>query len=50
MRIILLIFSSFPAYLYTPEANPVIQKVWDETLAEFEFANARGIIESMKTA
>jgi hypothetical protein len=34
--------------LYTPEAKPVIQRVWDETLAEFEFAGVRGIVESMK--
>ncbi|KAK4210259.1 retinol dehydrogenase 13 [Rhypophila decipiens] len=32
-----------------PYAKRVIQKVWDETLADFEFANTRGIIESMRS-
>jgi len=34
--------------LYTPEGKVVIQRVWDETLAEFDFAGVRSIIESMK--
>ncbi|KAK3940201.1 retinol dehydrogenase 13, partial [Diplogelasinospora grovesii] len=38
----------FPAWLYTPEAEAVIQRVWSETLAEFEFAGVRSIIESMR--
>ncbi|KAI0424455.1 hypothetical protein F5Y09DRAFT_139380 [Xylaria sp. FL1042] len=38
----------FPTLLYTPEGKVITQRVWDETLAEFEFAGARRIIESMK--
>ncbi len=35
--------------LYTPEGRAMTQRIWDETLAEFEFANVRGILESMKS-
>jgi hypothetical protein len=42
-------FSSFPALLYAPERNATIERVWEETLAEFEFADARGIIEAMRS-
>ncbi|KAI1823322.1 hypothetical protein F4861DRAFT_510693 [Xylaria intraflava] len=38
----------FPSLMYTPEGKLATQRVWDETLAEFEFAGARGIIEGMK--
>ncbi|KAI0530006.1 hypothetical protein GGR58DRAFT_525490 [Xylaria digitata] len=38
----------FPALLYTPEGKALTQRVWDETLAEFEFAGARDIVEKMK--
>ncbi|KAI1138437.1 NAD(P)-binding protein [Hypoxylon sp. FL0543] len=38
----------FPTFLYTPEGQQVIERLWSETLAEFEFANVRGILESMK--
>ncbi|KAK0720988.1 hypothetical protein B0H67DRAFT_600314 [Lasiosphaeris hirsuta] len=38
----------FPAMLYTPEGRVVTQKVWDETLAELEFAGVRGILDSMR--
>ncbi|KAI0818319.1 hypothetical protein GGR55DRAFT_70645 [Xylaria sp. FL0064] len=38
----------FPTLLYTDEGKAITQRVWDETLAEFEFAGARSIIESMK--
>ncbi|KAI0967007.1 hypothetical protein F4678DRAFT_483370 [Xylaria arbuscula] len=38
----------FPALLYTPQGKRAIQRVWDETLAEFEFVGARSIINSMK--
>ncbi|KAK0709328.1 hypothetical protein B0T26DRAFT_785265 [Lasiosphaeria miniovina] len=37
----------FSAFLYTPEGAVVIQRVWDETLAELDFAGVRGILESM---
>ncbi|GAW20423.1 hypothetical protein ANO14919_099290 [Xylariales sp. No.14919] len=38
----------FPPLLYTTEGKAVMQRVWEETLAEFEFAGARQKIESMK--
>ncbi|KAI1332849.1 NAD(P)-binding protein [Xylariaceae sp. FL0255] len=38
----------FNAFLYTPEGKVVTQRVWNETMAEFEFANLLGIIESMQ--
>ncbi|KAI1300917.1 hypothetical protein F5Y03DRAFT_363291 [Xylaria venustula] len=38
----------FPALLYTPQGKRATQRVWDETLAEFEFVDARSIIDSMK--
>ncbi len=42
-------FYSFPALLYIPEGKLATQRAWGETLAEFEFAGARGIIEAMKS-
>ncbi|KAI1149270.1 NAD(P)-binding protein [Nemania diffusa] len=38
----------YPELLYTSEGQKLIEQVWEETLAELEFANIRGIIESMK--
>ncbi|KAH8787251.1 hypothetical protein BGZ57DRAFT_939943 [Hyaloscypha finlandica] len=38
----------FAAFLYTPEGKVVIQRVWDETLAELDFAGVGQILESMK--
>ncbi|KAF2267912.1 NAD(P)-binding protein [Lojkania enalia] len=38
----------FNAYLYTPEGQAAIQRVWDETLTELEFAGVRAILDSMK--
>jgi NAD(P)-dependent dehydrogenase (short-subunit alcohol dehydrogenase family) len=38
----------FSAILYTPEGNTITQRIWDETLAEFEFADVRGILNYMK--
>ncbi|KAI1452421.1 NAD(P)-binding protein [Annulohypoxylon moriforme] len=38
----------YPTLLYTSEGQQITERLWDETLAEFEFANVRGIIESMK--
>ncbi|KAI1087247.1 NAD(P)-binding protein [Rostrohypoxylon terebratum] len=38
----------YPTLLYTSEGQQITERLWNETLAEFEFANARGIIESMK--
>jgi hypothetical protein len=33
---------------YDPESRPVIERLWDETLAEFEFAGAREILEKLR--
>ncbi|KAK3937975.1 hypothetical protein QBC46DRAFT_391351 [Diplogelasinospora grovesii] len=38
----------FAAYLYTPEGQVVTQRVWEETLAELDFAGVRAILNSMK--
>ncbi len=38
----------FAALLYTPEGEVLIQRVWDETMAELDFAGVRAILESMK--
>ncbi|KAJ3566874.1 hypothetical protein NPX13_g6974 [Xylaria arbuscula] len=38
----------FPSLMYTSEGKALIDRVWDETLAELEFAGARQKIESMK--
>ncbi|KAI8631889.1 NAD(P)-binding protein [Xylariaceae sp. FL1651] len=38
----------FSSMLYTPEGKVVTQRVWDETLAELDFAGVRSILESMK--
>ncbi|KAK9365018.1 NAD(P)-binding protein-23 [Lipomyces kononenkoae] len=38
----------FPAFLYTPEGKVVMQRLWDETLAELDFAGVRTILNSMK--
>ncbi|KAI0550661.1 hypothetical protein F4679DRAFT_594570 [Xylaria curta] len=39
---------SFPTLLYSPEGKLITQRVWNETLAEFEFVGARNLIEGMK--
>jgi hypothetical protein len=38
----------FPALLYTPEGKVLIERVWEETLDELDFAGVRQILESMK--
>ncbi|KAK0625082.1 hypothetical protein B0T17DRAFT_617218 [Bombardia bombarda] len=38
----------FPALLYTPEGKVAIDRLWDETLAELDFAGIRAILDSMK--
>ncbi|KAF8129425.1 hypothetical protein K438DRAFT_1644612 [Mycena galopus ATCC 62051] len=38
----------FAAVLYTPEGKVVTRRLWEETLAELEFAGARQILESMR--
>lgn len=44
------VYVRFNACLYTPEENVSIDKVWEETLTELEFANAQGIWDSMRVA
>ncbi len=34
--------------LYTLEGKEIIERVWEETLAEFEFAGVRQIVDSMR--
>ncbi|OKL64624.1 hypothetical protein UA08_00308 [Talaromyces atroroseus] len=38
----------FPPLLYTPQGKNTIERLWQETLDEFEFAGARRVLESMK--
>ncbi|KAK6499600.1 hypothetical protein TWF481_009965 [Arthrobotrys musiformis] len=37
----------FPPFLYTQEGKDTMDKLWGETMAEFEFANARAILGGM---
>jgi hypothetical protein len=46
--LLLLRLGRFAAFLYTPEGKVVIERVWEETLAELEFAGVRPILESMR--
>ncbi|KAF7295470.1 hypothetical protein MIND_01086800 [Mycena indigotica] len=38
----------FAPPLYSPEFRPVVDRLWDETLQEFEFAGAKQILEHMR--
>ena len=38
----------FPPLLYTDEGKGVMQRLWEETLDELQFADAGGIIKSMQ--
>ncbi|KAK6347666.1 hypothetical protein TWF718_005505 [Orbilia javanica] len=38
----------FPPLLYTQEGRDTIDKLWGETMVEFGFADARGVLERMK--
>jgi len=40
--------SRFAAFLYTLEGKTVIERVWEETLNELDFAYARATLDSMK--
>jgi hypothetical protein len=33
--------------IYDEASKPIIQRLWDETIAEFEFAHALQILESL---
>lgn len=34
---------------HDPQMRPVIQRLWDETMTEFEFAGAQKILEDMQS-
>ena len=38
----------FAAFLYTPEGKEVIERLWQETVKELDFADVRKILQSMK--
>lgn len=38
----------FAAMLYTPEGQVVIDRLWEETMAELEFAGVRQILNEMR--
>ena len=38
----------FTKLVYLPEGQPIMDTLWKETLAEFEFAGAREILEKCK--
>jgi hypothetical protein len=38
----------FAAFLYTPEGKVVTKRVWEETLAELDFAGVRDILNHMR--
>ncbi|KAF6233983.1 hypothetical protein HO173_007813 [Letharia columbiana] len=38
----------FAGFLYTPEGKEITERLWEETLSEFDFAGVRGILDSMK--
>ncbi|KAI0850361.1 NAD(P)-binding protein [Daldinia vernicosa] len=42
--------SPFNSFLYTPEGKDAADQLFDETMKELEFANVRGILESMRSA
>jgi hypothetical protein len=40
--------SSFAAFVYTPEGEAARETLWQETMAEFEFAGAQKILNDFK--
>lgn len=34
--------------MYTGDGKQAMERLWNETMVEFEFAGARGILESMR--
>ncbi|KAK9250379.1 hypothetical protein V1507DRAFT_500045 [Lipomyces tetrasporus] len=38
----------FPPLLYTPKGKTTIERLWQETLDEFDFAGVQSVLESMK--
>ncbi|KAH8889178.1 NAD(P)-binding protein [Thozetella sp. PMI_491] len=39
---------AFTPLVYLPEGKPIMDALWEETLEEFEFAGARGILEATR--
>jgi hypothetical protein len=39
----------FAGFLYTPEGKVVIDRLWDETMAELDFAGVRTILDSLQS-
>lgn len=42
------IFARFAPLLYTAEGEEIIERLWQETLDEFAFADVRDVLQSMK--
>jgi hypothetical protein len=40
---------SFATFLYTAEGEVAMQRLWDETMVELDFAGVRSILGSMKS-
>ncbi|KAM0211446.1 hypothetical protein ACHAPA_008606 [Fusarium lateritium] len=40
--------SSFAAFIYTPEGETARRKLWEETMAEFEFASGQKILDNLR--
>lgn len=38
----------FTALVYRSKGQPVMQRLWDETMQEYEFAGAKEILEGMR--
>ena len=43
-------FDSFNPMMYTPEGKAITDRLWDETIAELEFAGVRDILQGMRGA
>jgi hypothetical protein len=41
-------YCRFASLLYTPEGEVAMQRLWDETMAELDFAGVRTILDSGK--
>ena len=40
--------SSFAGLLYTPDGKQIIERLWQETIAELSFAEVQGVLDSLK--
>lgn len=43
-------YCRFAPFVYTDDAKQVLDVLWEETLDEFAFVNAREIVNNMQTA